>query len=72
MKKEELKLVIERLEQEALQLRSANRQLEHRIAKMQESWRPIPIPHEWHPRDPRCVLCDDPRDAPRHHIDSAP
>ena len=36
------------------------------IADMREHWRPVPIVHEWQPRNPQCLYCDEPREAVRH------
>lgn len=36
------------------------------IEDMRKSWRPIPISHQWEPRDGRCALCDDHREHERH------
>jgi hypothetical protein len=36
---------------------------------IKRDWRPVPITHPWQPRDPRCSLCDDHRDHPRHAVD---
>lgn len=36
------------------------------IKNMEANWRPVPIAHEWQPRNPQCALCDEPRDAARH------
>lgn len=57
------------------QLVIRNRALECQLAELRrevedkrKNWAPIPIAHPWTPRDPHCVLCDDPREAPRHNV----
>jgi hypothetical protein len=47
-------------------LRVQVRGLGEQIETMKANWRPIPIVHEWQPRNPQCVYCDDPREAVRH------
>lgn len=42
------------------------RRLTAEVEQMKANWRPVPITHEWTPRDPQCALCDEPRDALRH------
>jgi hypothetical protein len=59
MKKRDLR---EALDLAELQVRVLTAEIE----TMRKHWRPIPIPHPWQPKDPHCLLCDDPRDAPRH------
>lgn len=46
------------------------RALNAELKMMRTHWRPIPIVHEWEPRDSRCALCDEPRDNTRHQVDS--
>jgi hypothetical protein len=41
-------------------------ELEAELESMRKSWRPIPISHQWEPRDGRCRFCDDPRGHERH------
>jgi hypothetical protein len=48
------------------QLRAVRAELE----VVKRDWRPVPMKHPWQPRDPQCVLCQEPRDAPRHQVDS--
>jgi hypothetical protein len=40
--------------------------LRQELTTMRNTWRPIPIVHPWEPRDPRCALCDDPRESQKH------
>jgi hypothetical protein len=40
--------------------------LQREIDDMKRTWRPVPISHQWEPRDGRCALCDDHRDHERH------
>jgi hypothetical protein len=46
--------------------------LRHEVEQMRQHWRPVPITHEWTPRDPQCALCDEPRDALRHQMPVVP
>lgn len=79
MKKETLRATIEsqRLQldrqrndhEELGQLRISYRELLAEVKQMREHWRPVPITHEWQPRNPQCALCDEPRDSPRHAVD---
>jgi hypothetical protein len=41
------------------------------VEQMRKHWRPVPITHEWQPKNPQCALCDEPRDAARHRVDTA-
>jgi acyl-CoA reductase-like NAD-dependent aldehyde dehydrogenase len=41
------------------------------IGDMKQPWRPIPVSHQWEPRDGRCRFCDDPRGHARHTKPSA-
>jgi protein-tyrosine phosphatase len=41
-------------------------ELKREVEDKRKHWAPVPIAHPWEPRDSQCVLCDDPRDAPRH------
>jgi hypothetical protein len=41
------------------------------VEQMKAHWRPVPITHEWQPKNPQCMLCDEPRDAARHRVDTA-
>lgn len=50
----------------AKQLDTAVQGLRNQVETMKRHWRPVPLAHEWEPRDQRCALCDDPRDSPRH------
>jgi len=34
---------------------------------IRKNWRPVPMTHEWQPRNPQCALCDEPRAAARHN-----
>jgi len=42
------------------------RALTAEVEQMRAHWRPVPISHEWQPRNPQCALCDEPRDSVRH------
>lgn len=46
--------------------KEAERRLTAEVEQMKTHWRPVPITHEWTPRNPQCALCDEPRDAARH------
>jgi SMC interacting uncharacterized protein involved in chromosome segregation len=48
------------------------RALRAEVEQMRQHWRPVPITHEWTPRDPQCALCDEPRDALRHQMPVVP
>lgn len=50
-------------------LRVAYREIDDEVKLMREHWRPVPITHEWQPRNPQCALCDEPRDSARHAVD---
>lgn len=47
------------------ELKASNVDLTTQLEHIRTNWRPVPMSHEWWPRDPRCTFCDDPRDAPR-------
>ena len=47
-------------------LRAQVRGLGQEIETMKTHWRPVPIVHEWQPRNPHCIYCDEPREAVRH------
>jgi hypothetical protein len=84
VKKSEWKRIVQRSNIQAHELREAarlanvrarglemeNRDLKKQAKDMREHWRPVPIAHPWQPRDPQCLYCDDPRDAPRHSTES--
>lgn len=40
--------------------------LKRQLEDMRKHWRPVPITHQWQPRNPQCALCDESRDSPRH------
>lgn len=44
------------------------RKLGGEVDHLREHWRPVPMTHEWQPRNPQCALCDDPRDSVRHQV----
>lgn len=50
------------------QLNAELAELRRELEDKRKNWAPIPIAHPWTPRDPHCVLCDDPREAPRHNV----
>lgn len=58
-----------RLERELTDARSANSQQAEEIKSLHANWRPVPITHEWQPRNPQCALCDEPRDSARHQAE---
>jgi len=73
MKKKKLSKMVERYREDAdLAERRARglaadvARLKAEVETMRENWRPVPIAHQWVPRDPQCALCDDVRDHPRH------
>jgi hypothetical protein len=55
-------------ESEVRRLTAENAQMQTAMAQMREHWRPVPLAHEWEPRNYQCALCDEPRDAPRHRV----
>lgn len=57
-----------RLERELAQSRAESRKRAEEIDNLHTNWRPVPITHEWQPRNPQCALCDDPRDSARHKV----
>lgn len=38
------------------------------VEQMRKHWRPVPITHEWQPKNPQCMFCDDPRESARHQV----
>lgn len=75
MKKEALKGEIGRLTSETYRLereladrRSETKKLADEVAHLKAHWRPVPMTHEWQPRNPQCALCDDTRDSVRHQV----
>lgn len=44
-------------------------QLKAEVETMRKHWRPVPITHPWQPKNPQCMLCDEPRDAVRHQVE---
>jgi septal ring factor EnvC (AmiA/AmiB activator) len=52
----------------AQELSEQVRCLTKEVENMRANWRPVPITHEWQPVNPRCALCDEHRDSPRHHL----
>jgi hypothetical protein len=55
-----------RLERELATERAVGKKLAEEVEHLKAHWRPVPMTHEWQPRNPQCALCDDPRDSPRH------
>lgn len=47
-------------------LNRENQKLQSEVDTLRLTWRPIPIHHQWEPRDGRCALCDEDRSAVRH------
>lgn len=73
MKKREWKEIARRAQIRASSMTGQIGRLQAEVAEMRRTWRPIPIAHEWQPRDPQCALCDEPRDAERHRaVDHSP
>jgi hypothetical protein len=77
MKKIELKDALaiaradrERMRQELEKATADLRTLGREAEQMRTHWRPVPITHEWQPKNPQCMLCDEPRDAVRHRVDA--
>lgn len=73
MKKEELRATVRGLQvqlehqsAETARERRKNIKLTEEVETMRAHWRPVPITHEWQPRNPQCALCDEPRDSARH------
>lgn len=66
---EELRLELGRQRDRAARAESANRRLRAEVEQMREHWRPVPIVHEWQPKE-RCRLCDEPRASARHRVDT--
>jgi hypothetical protein len=76
VKKEELQARLRELdyqyEAQCAETARARRQVEKLKAEVEHlktHWRPVPMTHEWQPRNPQCALCDDPRDSARHVTD---
>jgi len=73
MKKKTLKELVRELQEkvndqhnELCAIRVERRDLRAEVEQMRTHWRPVPITHEWQPRNPQCALCDEPRDSQRH------
>jgi len=73
MKKEQLRWRLQEAEaaRDGMEARARDAEsriflLEQELAAVKSSWRPVPITHEWQPKNPQCALCDEPRDAARH------
>jgi len=47
-------------------LAAENERVFRELQDKRRNWRPIPIAHEYAPRDPACRFCDDPPDHERH------
>jgi hypothetical protein len=41
-------------------------ELRREVEDKRKNWAPIKIAHPYAPRDPGCMLCDDPPEDPRH------
>lgn len=59
------------LKDEIGRLTAENKKLADEVAHLKANWRPVPMTHEWQPRNPQCALCDDPRDSARHRTEDA-
>lgn len=84
MKKKALKRWVRGLEEQCAEQRAetdklrsalaaeklASRKLAEETEQMRTHWRPVPITHDWTPRNPQCALCDEPRAAGRHQVDT--
>lgn len=75
MKKATLRAEIGRLTSETYRLKreiadrgAEGKKLAEEVAHLKANWRPVPMTHEWQPRNPQCALCDDPRDSVRHQV----
>lgn len=42
------------------------RDLRREVEDKRKNWAPIKIKHPYQPVDPKCQLCDDPPEDPRH------
>jgi hypothetical protein len=58
-----------RLERELFDREAETRKLAEEVKHLKTHWRPVPMTHEWTPRNPQCALCDEPRDSPRHLVE---
>lgn len=58
-----------RLERELEEREAEVRRLAEEVEHLKTHWRPVPMTHEWTPRNPQCALCDEPRDSARHVTD---
>ena len=75
MKKEQLRWQLEEteaarggMEKRALAAERRVQRLEKELEVVKSTWRPVPMVHEWQPKNPQCALCDEPRDAARHRV----
>jgi hypothetical protein len=59
-----------RLERELAAQRDESKRLAKEVEYVKANYRPVPITHEWQPRNPQCALCDDPRDSSRHQLEA--
>jgi hypothetical protein len=57
---------LSRLLDELRKARDEAREAKTEVEHLKTHWRPVPMTHEWQPRNPQCALCDDPRDSARH------
>jgi hypothetical protein len=48
------------------------RELTAELEAIKTNWRPVPMTHEWQPKNPQCALCDEQRDAARHRVEGSP
>lgn len=76
MKKSELRRLASDAEFRRFDAESRTAELEREVGRLKAeleviktNWRPVPITHEWQPRNPQCALCDEPRDSARHQAD---
>lgn len=67
---EALRKEVEREREKTTDAQADMRKLTREVEQMREHWRPVPIMHEWQPKDPQCALCDEPRAAARHQVDT--
>jgi hypothetical protein len=78
MKKDELRQMLLGLEMK-YKMQSADlakerhkvQDLTDAVEQMKAHWRPVPITHQWQPKNPQCMFCDDPRESARHQVDAS-
>lgn len=68
MKKWKLREAAVLAERRADSLAAEVAMLKRRVEDMRANWAPVPIAHEWQPKNPQCMFCDEPREAARHQV----